>query len=400
MTSSRKSQARARTPAGKPSSVPGAKTTAEFKGEYDPDEEVRYLRDQIHGLESAREKYEKERGGLLSLFRDMREAIEALDPPQIIYTPPKRKMSSTPVVHVAHWCDWHAGANQESDEVEGFAEFTPELLRRRIKNCVFDQLEWLEVHRKNYTVDVSRDLFTGDLISGGIHPELLRTNEYPEPVQAIRAGELLAELIAMKSPHYKKVVVDYITADNHSRLTKKPQASEAGINCWGYVTACHAQARLERFPNVEFNIHPVIQKVVDVGGRNYLLTHGDRIRGWAGFPYYGIERKTGREAVKRMRKTLTTMREVAKMRDGNILPSDLDIQKLAGTLFDRIVMGHWHAPLAHPWYWIGGSASGTSAYDHSEGRESDPIQCAWFVHPSHGEFDRTDWNLRDDPVTA
>ena len=396
MTDSKKSRARMSRPAGKPSSVPGAKTSAEFKGEYDPNEEVKFLRHKVHKLEDEREKYEREQGGLLSLFHDMREAIEELDPPKIIYKPPKRTASVSPIVHVSHWCDWHEGAVQHSDEIEGFAEFTPELLRYRLRNCVLDQLEWVELHRKNYRVDVSHDLFTGDLISGGIHPELLRTNEYPEPVQAIKAGELVAEVIAMKAPHYDRIIVDFVTADNHARLTRKPQSAEAGLNCWGYVTAFHAQARLSQFSNVEFNIHPVIQKVVEVMRRRYLLTHGDRVRGWAGFPYYGIERKAGREAIRRMRKVLRDTDKTRKSLEGSGIVL-VDPDRVA---YHRMIMGHWHAPMAHPWFWIGGSASGTSAYDHQEGREADPIQCAWFVHPKHGEFDRTDWHLRDDPIKA
>jgi len=57
-------------------------------------------------------------------------------------------------------------------------------------------------------------------------------------------------------------------------------------------------------------------------------------------------------------------------------------------------MGHFHAPLAHPWYWIGGSASGTDAYDHQNGRRAKPIQVAWIVHPKRGEFNRTEFELK------
>lgn len=388
MTKTRKSEAQSRTPSGsKPSSVPGAKTRAQFQGEFQPGEEVAYLRDEVGRLEREREKYEKEHGGLLTLFRDLKEAVIALEPPEIIYKRPKKSATSTPVVHTSQWCDWHTGAIQDAEEIEGFNDFSPEILHRRLVNCVRDQLDWLDVHRKNYTVNVSHDLFTGDLISGGIHPELLRTNAWPEPVQAINAGELVAEVLAMKAPHFERVIVDFITADNHSRLTRKPQAAEAGYNCWGYVVAHHAKARLEKFKNVEFNIHPLIQKVVKVGGRHYLLMHGDRIRGWAGFPYYGIQTKAGREAIKRMKQALDDFRR-----------SEFNPDVALGRLYDLIIMGHWHAPLTHPVFWIGGSASGTSTYDHSEGRDAKPIQCAWYVHPKHGEFDRTNWILRDDPV--
>jgi hypothetical protein len=91
--------------------------------------------------------------------------------------------------------------------------------------------------------------------------------------------------------------------------------------------------------------------------------------GWAGFPYYGIERKAAREALKRM--------------------NGPDLTK-----FDRIIMGHWHAPLLHPHYWIGGSVSGTDAYDHKSGRQAEPQQTSWLVHPKWSEFDFVPWRLK------
>jgi len=351
---------------------------SDLKSQYDPAEEVKHLRGEIAKLERDHEAYTKEHGRLSILFDDLRRSIEELDPPEIDYKPPKRSTVTSPVVHVSHMTDWHLGAIQNPEEVEGFREFNPEVLELEMVNCELSQLQWCELHRKNYTINERRNIVTGDLISGGIHDELLWTNAYPEPVQAVRAGELLAKLVAMQSPHYQKVIVDFITEDNHARLTKKPQATEAGLNTWNYVIGFYAKERLKSFGNVEFNIYPQLQKVIKVANRQYLITHGHHVRGWAGFPYYGIERKAGREAMRRMRR---------------VVESQYDVEKAIGSLFHKIIMGHWHAPLAHPWYWIGGSASGTTAYDHKEGREAQPIQCAWMVHPKWGEFDRTEWLL-------
>lgn len=379
MTKTRREEAEGRRPHGQRR----GQTASEFQAQYDPAEEIRHLRDALKSSGREHEQYQKEVGKLRVLFEDIRDAIEAMEPPTIEYHRLRVSKVATPVTHVCHWTDWHDGAVQDPDEIEGFHEFNPQVLREYLRNCVKDQLDWVELHRKSYSIDVCHNLCTGDYISGGIHQELLWTNAYPEPVQAIRAGELLAELIAMQAPHYEKVVVDAITVDNHARLTKKPQAGEAGINTWNYPVLFYAKERLRQFPNVEFRVHEMIFKVVQCGGRNYLLTHGDRVRGWAGFPYYGIERLVGREAQKRMQRTLDESRSL-----------EADVRKSIGTLFDRVIMGHWHAPLAHPKFWIGGSACGTTAYDHGEGRSSDPIQCGWLNHPIHGEFDYTQWRLR------
>lgn len=381
MTRTRREEAESRQPKGQRRQR--GRTAEELKSDYDPAEEIRHLRDVLKAEKREHEQYQKEQGGLRVLFEELRESIEALDPPQIDYRRPKASAVETPVTHVCHWTDWHDGAVQDPDEIEGFNEFNPQILREYLRNCIRDQLAWVELHRKSYTINTCHNLCTGDYQSGGIHPELLWTNAYPEPVQAIKAGELLAELVAMQAPHYEKVIVDFITVDNHARLTKKPQAGEAGINTWNYVVGHYAKERLRDFANVDFRIHEMIFKIVDCGGRKYLLTHGDRVRGWAGFPWYGLERLAAREAIKRMKRALEESRKL-----------ESDVLKVTGGLFDRVILGHFHAPLRHPRYWIGGSACGTTAYDHGEGRESEPIQCAWMVHPRWGEFDVTDWRLR------
>lgn len=338
--------------------------------EINPDEEVLDLRRQVDDLKKRLLDYKTDTGGLKTFFRDLAEYVKPLAPEKPIYRKPKVGKKSvrvdTPVTAVAHWTDWHMGKVQAADEVEGFGEFSPDILKNRITQFCNVFQTWIDVNRNGYTIDALRILVTGDMISGGIHDELNITNAYPVPLQVVEAANLLARAVAFFVPHYREVAVDFVSEDNHGRLTKKPQASEAGINSFNYLVGYLAQEKLSRL-DTRFVIHPVFQRTVEVAGRMYLLTHGHNIRGWAGFPYYGIERKVGKEAIKRMTTGLHK--------------------------FDRIIMGHWHAPLCHPHYWIGGSPSGTDAYDHKAGRHSTPSQAAWLVHPRHGEFARTDFDL-------
>jgi hypothetical protein len=53
------------------------------------------------------------------------------------------------------------------------------------------------------------------MISGDIHDELRVTNAFPAPQQAIEAGEILAKQAAMAAPHFRSVILDIITDDNH-----------------------------------------------------------------------------------------------------------------------------------------------------------------------------------------
>lgn len=343
-------------------------TIEQVKKEIDPDEEIVDLRNYVNTLNKRIGTLKKEYGNLKTFFRDLKEYIMPIEPEKRYYRPRKKSKVSSPVVAVIHNTDGHLGAVQLPDEIEGFGENDPDICRARQQFFFEQAIEWVDLHRASYICDEAVVIVTGDMISGDIHKELSVTNAFPVPIQVAEAGILLSDNISLIAPHFNLVRVEFIVPDNHGRLTEKIQHKQAGENSLNYLVGFIAKERLQKHKNVVFNLHTQVQKVIDVNSRQYLCTHGHQVRGWAGFPYYGIERKTGREAIKRM---MTNMNR-----------------------FDRIVMGHWHAPLAHPWYWIGGAVSGTDAYDHDNGRYCHPTQPAWLVHPKWGEFDRTDFDLR------
>jgi hypothetical protein len=333
------------------------------------DEEVTDLKGSIKDKERIISEYRKEHGSLQSLFRALGEQVVKMTPQPPVYIPPvKKKAVENPVTVVMQVNDGHMGQMVSPREVEGFGEFNPDICRERQLNYARKVLEWVDLHRSSYTINEIVLPVLGDMISGDIHEELRVTNAYPSPIQACEAGSLLADQVATLAPHFSKVRVEFITEDNHARLTKKPQMAEAGLNSLNYVVGFIAKLRLSRLANVEFNIYPQYEAVIEVSGRRYLICHGHGTMGWAGFPWYGVERKVAREALKRMNAP--------------------DMNK-----FHRVLMGHYHTPLSHPWYWVGGSVSGTDALDHKQGRHSPPSQAAWVVHPTHGEFNRTDFWL-------
>jgi hypothetical protein len=265
-------------------------------------------------------------------------------------------------------CDIHLGSIQPAYEVERINAYSPDIAKKRCFEYCRRLIEWVTLHRHSYTINELVILVVGDMISGDIHEELRVTNEYPAPIQSVEAGVLLGDMIAYVAPYFQMVRVEFIVEDNHGRLSKKPQAKEAGLNSFNYVVGFIAKERTKQLKNLKFNIYPQYEAVVQVSTRRYLCTHGHGVMGWSGFPYYGIERKVSKEALVRM--------------------NGPDMSK-----FHRVIMGHFHAPLSHQWYWIGGSVQGTDAFDHKQGRHAPPSQPSWMVHPKWGEFDRTDFWL-------
>jgi len=340
---------------------------SEVKEALRPPERLLALQAERDQISSAYKEYKKEHGQLDQLMAEVLAAIPAIKPQAPIYKPPKTKRVDRDVAVVLHVTDAHHGAVQAQDEIEGFGIFSPELSRLRQFGFVQDIMDWTELHRTVYSIPEARFLVTGDLISGDIQ-DFRVTNAFPAPQQAVEAGEILAYQVSTMAPHFERVIIDIITLDNHGRMTKKPQSKEGGINNWMYVVANISRMLLSAHKNVAVNIWAQPQKVVVVNGRNYLICHGHEVSGWMGFPFYGIERKVAREAMKRMNAP--------------------DFTK-----FHKVILGHWHAPMTTQYFWVGGSVSGTDAHDHQEGRQAAPQQVSWMVHPQHGEFDRTEWKL-------
>jgi len=343
-------------------------TPDQFKQKIDPSPEYRALKVENESLKKRLSNYKIEHGTVERFFSEVLEAVSVIKPIARKYTPPKAK--GTKHSTVLHLTDWHIGEVVDPSEIENFNSFNPEIARDRVIMLCEKIIDWISLHRHNYVIDELVIIVTGDMIAGDIHMELMRTNAFPPPVQACEAGSLLAEAVAMLAPHYKKVRVEFIVPDNHSRLTQRVQFKEAGLNSYNYIVGFIAKEQLNKHKNIEFNLHTQVEKVVEVQGFRYLCFHGHQIKGWAGFPYYGIDRKAGKEARARMNRT----------RDKH---------------FHKMLIGHYHAPLRHPDWLIGGSLSGTTEFDHAAGRDSSPCQTAWLMHPKFGEREYNEFILTE-----
>ena len=260
----------------------------------------------------------------------------------------KKHEHGTAVLHIS---DWHIGSKEN---VNGFNNFNYEIACERVKTLANKYIGWTKMHRAMYDIEELVIIATGDMISGDIHEELLRTNEFSVPEQCVKAATLIAKLTNSLSPLFKKVRVEYIVADNHSRTTKKIQFGD-GKNSYNYLVGYMSKILLGNVKNVEFNLYPEIQKVIQVEKLRYLITHGNCVRGgFAGIPFYSMQRKVGAEAAVRM-----------NMGDSYH--------------FDKIVMGHYHVPLRSLQYEMTGCLSSTTAFDQSAGRHCRACQTGWIV---------------------
>lgn len=332
-----------------------------------------YLRKRVAELEGIEATLREQLSSRKEMAAKVAEAVEALPPlpikgSKVFGPPPNSNRSETPIPLFLKLSDWHIGEYIRAEETEGFGGYSWDIAQQRAHTITDNLIESVRSSRSLFNIEELVVSAEGDFVSGDIHDELKVTNEFPLPVQAAKAGALLREVIYKLSGHFKKVRVLEIGADNHGRMTKKPQAKQKSLNNANFMVYAVANASLEnvRKQNVEIIQPEGIKAVIRVAGWDFLVEHGDETKAWMGIPYYGLERTRAREAVKRM--------------------------NADGYRFHYQSIGHWHvAGIVSGNILVNGSLSGTSEYDHAQGRQAAPAQVSFLVHPKYGIFNWTAW---------
>ena len=247
------------------------------------------LKAQLLEKDRILEGYKKNHGQLDLFFNSILSSINGIEPLPIVYKPGSGR-SKSKVEAVMQISDSHMGAVQEPDEIEGFNAFNPDICRDRQIDYVNRFCRHIDRQRLGQDIDKVNVVVTGDLISGDIHQELQVTNAFPVTVQVVESARVLAEQLTILCQNFNIVVVHFIGADNHGRLTKKPQAKQEGLNSLNYLVGILAQAYTKKFPNLEFNVYPMHEKVITCLNRNYLISHGHGMKAWMGIPYYCVVR--------------------------------------------------------------------------------------------------------------
>lgn len=336
-------------------------------------QQVAYLRKQNAALERKIEQMNRRTGEVQLLARTVKESIAALEPlPPIAYQIPRKLQSSAEIAAVVKFSDWHIGERVRREETENLNEFNYTIAQERVREITGKIVGWTATHRMAFKISRLYVFCEQDFISGDIHDELRRTNEFPVPVQAVKAGSILAQSVATLAAHFDEVVLVEVGGDNHSRLTQKPQAKQKSINSFGYVVYAILNTLVEKHKNIRIESSEAMTLLVDVVGQKFLCEHGDTVRGWMGTPYYGLARHKGREAVRRM-----------------IVRKQQDIG------FDYISCGHFHVPaIIEENILVNGALNGTTEYDHACGRHAKPAQVSFMCHRKYGIFDWTAWHTK------
>lgn len=84
-----------------------------------------------------------------------------------------------------------------------------------------------------------------------------------------------------------------VVGGNHDRFSHKPGEDKV-YDQWGYIIGSVLDIIFTENDRIHITAWTTPTALFEIGNSRFLMHHGHGIKGWAGFPWYGIERRVGR----------------------------------------------------------------------------------------------------------
>lgn len=259
---------------------------------------------EVTKLKAERDHLNRQYQTALKQIQGQREIAAALAaryadplPRPAIQVRPRRQGGSLPKREaILQISDWQLGQLVTADDTGGVNEYTWEIAEKRLERWLDAAIGEIENKRRAYDVwrvvlAISGDMVEGhDIFSG--QPWSL---ENDAATQAMDGARMFAEALSLLMRELSPAVFDfYLVPGNHG----KPGGRKAGAT----PTTFSFDVILYEFLKLHLKDHPVHEWGHEPAGRllfmcagvPILMTHGDEVRGWGGFPYYGIDKAQGR----------------------------------------------------------------------------------------------------------
>lgn len=195
--------------------------------------------------------------------------------------------------------DVHAGEVIDPEEILGINAFNPDICAARLKRY-FEAALTIAPRWAADTECVGAYLaLGGDLISGDIHDELVRTNALTAHEQVEFAVSHIGAGIRLVAQAFGAVHVVSVPG-NHGRTTHKPTAKLYSRLSYDTLIASMLADQFKDDPRVTFQYGRATDQITPIFGRSVFLSHGDKLgtKGGMGFagPLLPIVRGTKKVA--------------------------------------------------------------------------------------------------------
>ena len=257
--------------------------------------------------------------------------------------------------------DLHWAETVSLTSMDGLNSFNIEIARARLGRWAKTVCELLTKHWAGLPPERIILILGGDLISGGIHRELAKTDML-RPLPAVRdvADHLRAAILLIRDT--VDCVIDIISLPgNHGRSTEKPESKETSETSYDVLVSDFLEMGLKDQRNINFFVPQSPDALFSVYGWRVLVSHGDKIgsRGGTGFVGPAV---TAARGFKRM----------------------IADYAARGIPVDLIVICHFHTPLLLEEGFVNGSLPGPTEYSRDGRFRPHPaMQLMFTMHPRH-----------------
>lgn len=244
--------------------------------------------------------------------------------------------------------DFHHGETVDPEDTGNLFQYNPEISALRYDECIDRGIEIARFHKVGNFVTAH----LGDMVSGEIHEDLIRSNELELVAQTIDFAEMAAGRVQKVSEYFTNTLVS--VSGNHPRIQKRPHFRHKQTENMDYMVAKYMQALLQNQKNLKFEIPKSYWAVIAAGGRKFYLMHGDTNyqQKAQSISFYAID-KEGKKKV-------------------------VNAAYGMGVEFDDIIAGHQHTQGAIPigmgmWY-QNGSGKGPDVFSDAGTRPMDEAE--------------------------
>jgi len=220
----------------------------------------------------------KIRDGILGL-------AEAATPP-VTYYPEKSHRAGGERSALLHISDMHLGEHVDIEEMDGLNSYNPDICQNRMRRLFQTAGSLLTEHWKGDPLEELVVVFGGDMISGIIHDELLRTND----LTSVGQVDMAASILAGGLQYLRKVLPRtpmrvYTTPGNHSRLQQKPSVKTQGIDSYDTLISWMVERHVAHDDGIEFFYSGSGEALFNIYGWWVMAQHGHMGAGGTGGLY-------------------------------------------------------------------------------------------------------------------
>lgn len=263
-------------------------------------EEILRLERQLHSakqdvsaLKSKLSKSHEEGTLFLELADVIRESAEPL-PPVHLHVTERPDTGEFDLVLILS--DEHADQVVTSAGTWGLEQYDFNIFRCRLQRLLEQTINYVTVHLPQHKFGRLWVFKLGDAVNGDIHGSGTK-NFFKNTIKAALAtGDVEAQFVQALVPYFPGGVHVVGVSGNHPRRSMRKDYGGPQDN-FDYLVVAQIAARLAgEIEDGRVTVHTpdAWTAFVEVRGKLWALNHGDDVKGFAGHPWYGFDRKNNR----------------------------------------------------------------------------------------------------------